>query len=322
MDISIIIVNWNTCSVLKDCLASIFGQQQTVSFEVIVVDNASSDKSVEMVSQDFPDVKIIQNSENRGFAAANNQGIASASGRYVLLLNSDTVILNDALGKTVGFADSRSEAAVIGCRVLNLDGSLQRSCFMFPSILNLLLNLFSLHKLWPRSKFFGRERMSWWDFDTEHEVDAVVGCFMLVRKEALEQAGGMDEEFFMYAEEADWCYRFKKAGWKILFTPEAEIIHLEGQSSKLATTRMLLQLYGSTLKFIRKHYSKTGYKTACVLIWLFFAIRVPVWFFRASLSKAEKKYCRMRLSTYIDGMKKLARMGAEGLCVGSCDIKV
>ena len=200
MDVSVIIVNWNTCDVLRDCLASVYANTKNIAFEVIVVDNASSDGSVDMIRSEFPHVKLIANSGNRGFAGANNQAIAVANGRYVLLLNSDTLILDNAIFKTVAFADTHPEAAVVGCKVLNPDRTLQRTCFMYPSILNMFLSATYLYKLFPRSKFFGRERMSWWDRNDTREVDVVTGCFMLVRRGAIEQVGLMDERFFVYGE--------------------------------------------------------------------------------------------------------------------------
>jgi len=278
MDVSIVIVSWNTRDVLRDCLRSVYEQAGNVGFEVIVVDNASTDGSAQMVKRSFPKAKLIANSTNRGFAAGNNQGIAIAKGRYVLLLNSDTIILDKAVAKTVAFADDNPEAAVVGCKILNSDRTLQQSCFMFPSLLNLLLAATYLYKLLPRSRFFGRERMSWWDRNDVREVDVVTGCFMLIRREAIEQVGPMDERFFMYGEETDFCYRFKKAGWKVMFTPAAEIIHLGGQSSKNVREDMLIQLRLSILEFMRKHYGWFNHKVASLLMALLLAVRLPVWF--------------------------------------------
>lgn len=316
MDVSIIIVNWNTKELLKNCIGSIYEQPNNVQFEIIVVDNASSDGSAMMVKAKFPQVFLIENTENKGFATANNQGMAIAKGRYVLLLNSDTVVLDGAIAKTVTFADDHPEAAVIGCRVLNSDGTLQPTCFMFPSVLNMLLSASYLYKLLPHSPFFGRERMIWWDRDSVREVDVVTGCFMLARREAIEQVGPMDERFFVYSEETDWCcYRFKQAGWKVLFAPDAEIIHLGGQSSKKAGPEMTLQLRASILQFIRKHCSRFEYILACVLIWCFFALRVPVWYVKSLGSKADRNYNRMRLKTYLIAMKKLMFSGPKSLSV-------
>jgi GT2 family glycosyltransferase len=207
-EVSVVVVNWNTQDILRDCLKSIYEQAGEIDLEVIVIDNASTDGSVEMVKKDFPQVTLIENSQNRGFAAANNQGIDISKGRYVLLLNSDTVVLDNAIAKTVAFADSHPKAAIVGCRVLNPDQTLQPTCFMFPSILNMLLSSTYLYKIFPKSKFFGREQMTWWDRSDVREVDVVTGCFMLIRRKAIQQVGTMDEQFFMYGEETDWCYRW------------------------------------------------------------------------------------------------------------------
>ena len=313
MDVSVVIVNWNTCNALKNCLLSVFEHQSALKLEVIVVDNASQDNSVAMVKSDFPNVLLIVNSENKGFAAANNQGIAVAKGRYVLLLNSDTIILNNAVAKTVCFADSQPEAAVVGCRILNPDRSLQPSCFMFPSVLNMLLSAFYLYKLFPRNRFFGRERMSWWKRNDVREVDVVTGCFMLVRHQAIKQVGAMDERFFVYGEETDLCYRFKKIGWKIMFTPSAEIIHLSGQSTKQMAPQMTLQLRASILQFIKKHRSRLEYSLACALVWLFFALRTPLWFAKFAIKHTDD--CKSRLKTYLAGMGRLLTEGGSGLCL-------
>ena len=313
--VSIIIVSWNTRQITCDCLRSIYGQSGINNYEVIVLDNASSDGSVQMIKHDFPDVFLIENKENRGFAAANNQGIAIAKGRYILLLNSDTVILDNAIGKTVSFAEAHPEAAVIGCRVLNPDKTLQPTCFMFPSVLNLILSSTYLYKLFPRSRFFGREHMTWWDRSDEHEVDVVTGCFMLVRNEAIEQVGMMDERFFVYGEETDWCYRFKQAGWKVMFTPCAEIIHLGGQSSKKIATEMALQLRGSILQFINKHRPRWEYVLACFLMWLFCAVRIPFWFVCFLLSRQDRKYNWGRMKIYAIGAWRIITAGGKALCM-------
>jgi len=313
VDVSIIIVNWNTKALLCDCLKSIYKQVGDVDFEVIVVDNASTDGSVDMVNREFPEVIIISNSENRGFAAANNQGIAIAKGRYVLLLNSDTIVLGNAVMKTVVFSDSHPECGVVGCRVLNPDKSLQRTCFMFPSILNMLLSLSYLYKLFPKSKFFGREQMTWWNRNDTREVDVVTGCFMLIRRKAIKQVGIMDERFFMYGEETDWCYRFKQAGWKVMFTPCAEIIHLGGASTEQMKPEMTLQLRGSILLFMKKHRDSFSYGLACLLVALFFLLRIPFWLATAASSKNTAQPCLQTAKTYAVGAIRALR-GWQSLC--------
>lgn len=305
IDISIVIVSWNTSDVLRNCLQSVYKQAGAASFEVTVIDNSSSDGSCEMLKREFPQVILIKNSENRGFAAANNQGMAVSKGRYVLLLNSDTIILDNAIAKTISFADTHPEAAVVGCKVLNPDRSLQPTCFMFPSIVNMLLSSSYLYKLFPRSRIFGRERMTWWDRGDVREVNVVTGCFMLVRRKAIDQVGMMDEQFFMYGEETDWCYRFKKAGWKVMFAPVGEIIHLGGQSSHKVHAEMLVQLRLSILKFISKHHGWLKHKIACFLTTLFFALRVPIWLIVSVFGCKNRGQAVVKLLAYISGMRQI-----------------
>jgi GT2 family glycosyltransferase len=302
MDVSIIIISWNTETILKDCLSSVYEQTHDVTFEVIVVDNASSDASCEMVKREFPSVTLIENRENKGFAAANNQGMAEAKGRYILLLNSDTIVLNGAIEKAIFFADAHSQAAVVGCRVLNPDMTLQPTCFMFPSILNMLLESSGLHRLSATSKFFGRKRMAWWDRSDVREVDVVTGCFVLVRRQAIQQVGVMDERFFMYAEESDWCYRFKRAGWKNMFTPDAQIIHLGGQSTKMTRASMTVRLRKSILQFMKKHHGLFAYWTACLLTVLFFSVRLPVWSAIALFHPGRRATATTKIRAYSNGI--------------------
>lgn len=264
MDISIIIVNWNVCDILHNCLQSIYNQTSGIHFEVIVIDNASSDSSVVMIKSKFPKVILIENSKNKGFAAANNQGIKIAHGCYVLCLNPDTIILNGAIQKSVQYADLHQEAAVIGCQVWLNSDEIQKTCFSYPSLRNMIIRLTRLNRIFPQSIIFGKEAYSWWDRRTPMEVDVVSGMFMLVRKTAIEQVGIMDESYFVYAEETDWCYRFNKAGWKCLFTPSASIIHLDGgdKSTSQASVKMFVQMQKSTLIFMRKHYGRISWLLA------------------------------------------------------------
>ncbi len=306
LDVSIIIVNWNTRDILRDCLRSVYNQTHNIKFEVIVVDNASADGSAEMVKSEFPQVILIKNQENRGFAAANNQGMKIAKGRYILLLNSDTVVLDGAIQKTVAFADQHSETAVVGCKVLNPDKTLQPTCFMFPSILNLFLSSTYLYKLFPKSRFFGRERMTWWDRNDVREVAVVTGCFMLVRREAIEKIGLMDESYFMYAEETDWCYRFLKNGWKTLFFPNANIIHLGGQSSKQVQIKSIIQLRLGILQFICKNRNTVYFWLSGVLISLFFLFRIPLWLLMRIVKPVDCDN-RNRVKAYLSGWYRVIK---------------
>ncbi len=300
MDVSILVVAWNVRQLVYDCLKSVYDQTKGVDFEVIYVDNASKDDSVAMVRSTFPAVRIIENSENLGFIKANNQAIEVATGRYVLLLNSDTIVLDNAIAKTVRFADEHEDAAVVGCRILNADRSLQRDCFMYPSAFNMFLSATFLNKAFPRSRLFGREYMTWWDFNDVREVETICGCYAMVRRKAIEQVGVMDPTYFVYGDDPDWCYRFKKAGWKILFMPNAEIIHLGGQNTKKSPDQFLLQLYGSKLIFMRKHRGILSFVLACLATALFFFIRAPGWLVMGLFSKKEAR-CFERAKVYLIG---------------------
>lgn len=302
MDVSIIIVNWNTKGLLRNCMTSIYQRAGDIDYEVIVVDNGSTDGSAEMVKNDFTQVQLIENPQNRGFAAANNQGMTIAKGRYVLLLNSDTVVLDNSIAKTASFADSHPQAGVVGCQVLNPDNTVQPTCFMFPSILNMLLSCTYLYKLFPKSRFFGREQMTWWDRTDEREVDVVTGCFMLVRREAIEQVGMMDERFFMYGEETDWCYRFKKKGWKVIFAPVGRIIHFGSQSALQKPAAMIVQLRLSILKFIRKHYHWPAHLIARFLVAVFFAVRLPVWLAMYAFKRGQRNEAAVKMQAYSMGV--------------------
>ena len=254
LDLSIIIVNWNANDLLKKCLQHIDSTTKAITYETIVIDNNSGDGSQHMVKTGFPTVTLIENKHNVGFASANNQGIAVSKGRYILLLNSDAFVGQNTLDAMVAFMDDHPEAGMSACKLLYEDGSLQRSCYAFPSLATEFYIAVQLDKLFPKSHEFGKFAMSYWDFNDVRAVDAVMGAFMLVRREVIEQVGGMDESYFMYSEEIDWCYRIKQQGWEILFNPDVQTVHLWGGSSQRVRTEMLIQLYRSKVAFFRKNY--------------------------------------------------------------------
>lgn len=256
VDASIIIVNWNTKDLLRECVESICSETSGISYEIIVIDNASSDNSAKMIKQNYPEVRLIENRENLGFAAANNQGIDKALGRYLLLLNSDTLILDNAIAKTVDFADRHPQCGVVGCQVWEDNVRIQMTCFRFHSPWNMFCVSFGLSRLFPSSKIFGGDKMQYWDRKTEREVDVVSGMYMLVRREAVDKVGLLDDRFFIYCEEADWCFRMRQAGWKCVFWPGAQIIHLDGggKSTSQVNVKMEVEKVKSQLLFIGKHY--------------------------------------------------------------------
>lgn len=252
IDLSVVIVNWNTSQVLKACLESTLNGLQELPAEVIVVDNGSTDDSCEMVRKYFPQVRLIANKENRGFAAANNQAIRISQGRYVLLLNSDTFVLGDVLPRSIEYMDRADAVGVMGCRVLNTDGSVQLTCSRFPTLFNLLLLSSGLFR-YSRPRLLGRYQILDWQRDSERDVDTVTGCYMLVRRAAMDDVGLLDEAFFFFGEETDWCKRFWNAGWRLRLAPVGEIIHHGSLSSRQCNHRRDLMLTEGLLRFHRKH---------------------------------------------------------------------
>ncbi len=276
MDVSIIVVNLNTRQLLQNCLASIGRNVRDVSSEVIVVDNGSTDGSCEMVARDFPDVRLICNAENRGFAAANNQAIPLAQGRYVLLLNSDTIVLGDVLRQSVRYMDRHSEVGILGCRVLNEDRTPQLTCLRFPTLVNLALKTFGLSRLrWPR--FFDRYQMTYWARDDVRDVDTVTGCYMFCRARAIDDVGLLDESFFFYGEETDWCKRFWQRGWRLRFAPIGEIVHYGSMTSKSFNSRRDLMLTKGLLQYHQKHSSRPVYLLTLLTLLCFNASRSIYW---------------------------------------------
>ncbi len=287
MDVSVIIVNWNTRALLRNCIKSIIENAGSIEYEIIVVDNASADASVEMVKDRFPGVIVIANKDNRGFASANNQGIEIARGRYVLLLNSDTLVGESAIAKTVSYADKNPEAAVVGCQVWKDLDTIQMTCFRFTNLFNLMLAESGLATFFRNNRILGSQWMHWWKRDTEKQVDVVSGMYMLVRREAIDHVGPMDESYFMYYEETDWCYRFNKAGWKSLFYPGAKIIHTHGgnASSSKVRSKMFVQRQKSLLIFLKKHNGSLAAFAARLILIISFSIRTIAWFVIMTLNR-------------------------------------
>lgn len=278
-DVSILIVSWNVKELLRNCLRSLSENAGDVRYETIVVDNASRDGSPEMIRSEFPWVKLVEPGANLGFGRANNLAYEHSRGRWVLLLNPDTVVLQRAIEKIVRFADVHPEAGAVGGRTLKADLTLERSCcWGSPGLWPLVCKSVGLHLIFRRSELFNREAMDWWPRNTVREVDVITGCFFMLRRDVYEKTGGFDPRFFMYAEEVDLCWRIRKLGWKLMFTPEAEIIHLVGASAAKAKPNRVYQINLGLLKLFRKHYGEAYCKAANLLMWLFYATRVPLMF--------------------------------------------
>lgn len=298
IDLSIIIISYNTLEITRECLVSLYQNTPECSFEVILVDNDSHDGSWEMVEKEFSDVILIKNNDNRGFAAANNQGFEIAKGGQVLLLNSDTVVLGDVLQQSVGYLVQHSDIGAMGCRVLNTDRSTQLTCSMFPSNLNLLIMTLRLDRLkWP--KFFGRYHMRDWDRDSVRDVDVISGCYLLIRTEILQTIGGLDEDFFFFGEETEWCERIRAAGWRLSFAPVGEIIHHGGASAKKLNYKRDLMLTGATILLHEKARSKLSAIGCFFVLMAFNLSRAIIWTIKAMFdANAKSRALHFRNVTY------------------------
>ena len=295
--VSIVIVNWNTRALLRDCLVSIAAETRA-PHEIIVIDNASRDGSAQMVADEFPDAVLIANSDNKGFAGANNQGLRIASGDHVLLLNPDTIVLDGAIDKMLDWLSRHPDVGCVGCQVLEGPGVIQRTCFADPSALNLAIVELGLMRLADRIPLFGRPWYSDWDRTTEREVDVVSGMFMLVPRAVLDKVGPLDDAFFVYAEEADWCRRIRKAGWRCVFAPVAQIVHLDGGSKSTAQirSRMYVQMQKSHMIYVRKHGGLPAYLAAKAMFMASALLRLGVFGLVALRRGDPDSRARVRLS--------------------------
>jgi GT2 family glycosyltransferase len=248
IDLSIVIVNWNTKDLLIQCLKSIDQTLQSLKMEVFVVDNGSMDGSVELMREKYPGAIVIQNPINLGFAKANHRALVLSKGKYILLLNPDTELKEGAIETLMAFMDSHPRAGVAGVQLFNSDGSKQNSIANFPSLATELLNK-SLLRWFFRKTFLGKER----NFSEPIEVDSVIGACMMVRLEAMEQVGLLDEDYFLFLEETDWCYRMMKAGWKVYHVPQAEVYHFQGKSAEKEKKRAKVEYYRSRYQFFKKN---------------------------------------------------------------------
>jgi len=266
LDIGIVVSSYNTRDLLRDCLRSVYASEGPVTYEVCVVDDASSDGSSDLVARDFPQAHLIVNSDNLGYAATNNRGLGlfgfapapamdSDRPRYALLLNSDTEIPPAALAKMVAYSDGRPDVGMAGPKVVRPDGSLDLACRRsFPTPEVAFYRLTGLSRLLPGSPRFGRYNCTYLDPDEEAEVDCVMGAFMLVRAESIAQAGLLDPRFFMYGEDLDWAYRIKNAGWRVLYNPGVAIKHVKRAAAR-KSPRAQVEFYRAMDIFYRKHYA-------------------------------------------------------------------
>ena len=297
--VSVVIVSWNTRQMLLDALAS-FLPWRDVEGEVVVVDNASADGSADAVEEQYPDVQVIRNDRNLGFAGGVNTGLRAARYPWVLLLNTDTLVIDDAIARLLDYAAEHPEVGIAGPRVRNGDGSFQPSCLRFPSLLNLALSAVFLQRFSSDSDVFYRER-SGGAPPRAGRVDAVSGCCFLIRDSVLEKVGVLDEGYFMYVEEIDLCYRAWRAGFEVHYAPVGEITHFFAGSSRQEPRRNTVEYGRSTVRFFHKHHGVMAGIMARVLLVAYLVLRVPYQALRSPVDRM----ARARLGNHIAGIAAL-----------------
>ena len=281
-DVSVIVVNYNTAHLLRDMWAALMAAKADLSLEIIIVDNASRDDSVRLLQTDpqFAAVRLIVNAVNVGFGRANNQGLQFATGRYVLLLNTDAFVSADTLRKTVSHMDTHARCGVLGVRLVGRDGSLQPSCRYFPTPWNVFLWRSGLSRFFPSVRMV--DDMNW-DHTTSRDCDWMPGCYLLVRKEVIDAVGLFDPRYFLYSEEVDFCRRVKQAGWKSTYFAHTTVVHLGGESAKSdavltsAGQQISALQVESEMLYYRKHYGVAGLSVFVCLSWLADIIQAAKW---------------------------------------------
>lgn len=281
MKLSIVIVSWKVKELLSECVESIYRETQNIDFEVFVVDNNSQDGTVEMLKQDFPQVNLIANKTNNGFARANNQAIDKARGEYVLLLNPDTKILDQALEKVVEYMDQTRDCGVCGCNLLNPDRSLQPSVRHFPKLIDQALVLLKLHNFLPNLSCFRRYLARDFDYAKTQKADQVMGAFMMIRRNLIDEIGSLDNGYWIWFEEVDFCRRTVDADFEVRYFADAQIIHHFGQSFKQKMSLEKQKIFNASMRrYFKKHHSKFAYliivalqPVSLVLAWLSQIIR-------------------------------------------------
>lgn len=302
MDLTVSIVNTNNRPLLKGCLESVFMNSPGISLEVYVVDNNSDDGSVEMVRSRFPQVKLIRNDEIDGFAANHNKVLRRSQGRYVCILNEDTLIYTRTFNKMIAFMDHHPDVGAIGPQILNGDGiTIQLECARrFPTLYSELCRNTGLTKWFPQSKLFGGVLMGYWDHNDTREVDSLSGACMMVRASTMREIGLLDERFFMYNEDDDWSYRIQKARWRVFFLHEAQILHYGGRTNEREPRKMGVETFRSQYMFFEKHHGSPYAWVYRLLIFFITLVKLLVFSAVSVVSRGSRQstYSRDKISSH------------------------
>ena len=302
-DLSIVIVSWNTKKYMEECLTSLQTIDGDLSVEIIVVDNASSDGTPEMIRAQFPGVRLIESGGNLGFAGGNNIGLKEVSGKYICLINSDVNVPPDCLPKMFRYMEQQPTIGLLGPGMLRTDGRLHRSGMRLPNLWHAFLRALFLDSLFKGSEVFGGFLMRDFQFDETRDMDVLNGWFWMARREALNQVGPLDDRFFMYAEDVDWCNRFHLAGWRVVFYPEAKALHYGGVSAKNAPSRFVLEMQRANLQFWKKYHGRTSVFFYVLIGCLGYAIRATGWGLLYLTKRSVRARARIEFKQYLNCLR-------------------
>lgn len=302
IELSVVIVSWNCRRHLEECLLSL-RNNTSVPAEIIVVDNASTDGTADMVRGSFPEVRFIQSPENVGFAKGNNIGIRASTGRFLALINADVKVLPACLERTLASIEAEPAIGVLGPAMIGRDGIVHRSGMRFPSLWNGICDALGLHAIFGRRPLFGGQAMADFDWTSRRDVEVLNGWFWMIRREALDEVGLLDEQFFMYGEDVDWCKRFHDAGWRIVFEPGAASVHYGGGSAEQAPTRFYLEMQRANLQYWSKHHPALTVPLYRAILLLHHLVRLVGYWFRKLFTNDD--HAQSKVSLYAACLRQL-----------------
>jgi GT2 family glycosyltransferase len=311
--VSIVIVTWNCKDYALECLSSLKAQRGHISTEIIVVDNASTDGTPEMIRDQFPDIRLIRSDRNLGFARGNNVGIHLTRGKYVCLINPDVDVAADCIEKLVDYMECQPSIGLLGPKMLGPDGTVQRSTMRFPTLWNSLCRALAFDSLFKRSRAFGGLLMRDFRHDKVKEVDVLNGWFWVIRRQAMDEVGPLDERFFMYGEDIDWSRRFHQAGWRVVFYPGAEAVHYGGGSSSTAPVRMYVEVQRANFQYWKKHHGRAAMAGYFLVSCLHHVIRILGFALVYVLKQADRSQAGYNIRRSMASIRWLAAFGPARL---------